>query len=71
MNIEQGIPIPPAKRGRKVTPLGIAVRALKIGESFVCSTRDAKMAQALSGEIGFSLTIRKVSEGQHRVWRIK
>jgi len=68
--IEEDTPIPPkSKGGRRQTPLGKMVRAMKIGHCIVCDTEGEKeTVRTLIWQLGGKYQTRKCSDGW-RVWR--
>ncbi len=48
-----------------------ALRALEVGDSFVCPLKQARTSAApMAIRMGIRVSVRKISDGQARVWRV-
>jgi hypothetical protein len=74
--IERGVPLPPARYGRKPGSFMETVRSLNVGDSFVVTGKHqdvvASTCRVVRGRMndGRNYATRKV-DGGVRVWRIK
>jgi hypothetical protein len=71
--IEKGVPIPARNGQRKSKYFGV-LKALEIGDSFVCTYSGRGHPATLiqqARKMNIKLTARRINESEVRVWRIK
>ncbi len=66
MKIEQNVP-----RENYQTGMTDALRALQVGDSFVCPLKQARTSAApMAIRMGIRVSVRKLDAEQARVWRV-
>ena len=63
IKIQRGVPIPP---GRKCTGIMVAIKAMKVGDSFIY--HNAKSARSVANFAKIKICIREEGDG-FRIWR--
>jgi hypothetical protein len=70
IKIESGIPAPTGRKAvhGKMAMLRIAMKAMKVGDSFIWNNQQHPFE--IADEMRIKITTRKISTGEYRVWRI-
>lgn len=72
IQIETGVPLPPAGAHGEVSAAIRALAAAKIGDSILVPASSTSSLTARTGHLGGKgwATIRKISDRQYRIWKI-
>ena len=69
--IEKRVAIPPVRRGRPLATSGITatIRAMVKGDSVLIPSHKQAGWQTAARMAGVTVSVRKVSDTEHRIWR--
>lgn len=66
--MDKGVPVP-------VRKVSLPIRAMEVGDSFAFNINDRNTAQSrasiLKKQLGREYTVKRISEGECRIWRTK
>lgn len=65
--IEHNVPMP----NRRNTGLAEAIKALKVGDSFLIPVNRRATAHGIARYNGYRVSVRKDTDGNMRIWRIE
>lgn len=70
IKIDHDIPLPTG-RGRELTPLKAALKAMRVGDSIVIPLTDRNKAISSSNYMGKRLSTRTISDKLVRIWVVE